>query len=170
MADNYLERRMDDYRSGRLAKPSRGTRSLPADAMILRYPPLRILIVAPGPDAMLEALLGQMRGVGFRVAFSCPASPQAVALGQKFGARFYPSGSFGVDRCLDDLKERWGGTDHILSSVPSAPAGAMVVAENGLPCREIARLLVFLLHPDNHALISSGLFSEIFTCNPVENT
>ena len=69
MADNYLERRMDDYRSGRLAPKSRkpSATSLPADALVLRYPALRVLLRA---DALTPELVSLVKEKEENTAFN----------------------------------------------------------------------------------------------------
>lgn len=83
MADNYLERRMDDYRSGRLGNPARGSRH-----------------ITPGPGAPAvaihlhgsdhSAIVRELRALGARVSFSGPSVPEGNALAQSTGSTFCP--------------------------------------------------------------------------------
>ena len=96
MADNYLERRMEDYRSGSRNTPRRAPR-LPKKSV------LKILIVAE-PDEALHSIIAPLAAAGHRVALAAPRSPLSSATAQKGGARLFPD-----DFPLDALFAQYEG-------------------------------------------------------------
>lgn len=84
MADNYLEKRMQDYSSGRLSPKS--TAKARSGLRCIRIPSLGVFVVdATSADSlMLKALVE----IGYRVCFTAQADGPAIA--QATGARFYP--------------------------------------------------------------------------------
>lgn len=87
MADNYLEKQMEDFRAGRLGKSvtarcaASATSPLPSSA--------RILALCPSLE-FAEAVLGALCPSAARVAAVIPASREAAALTQRLGVRYYP--------------------------------------------------------------------------------
>lgn len=73
MADNYLEKRMEEYRAGKLAPKTRvivrDNRPMkPGEgAYSLTFPPMRVVIFG-GETAMVGAVARKFRGVGCQVA------------------------------------------------------------------------------------------------------
>ena len=123
MADNYLEKQMDDYRSGRLktSKPAvkasaltslvRGQRLLFTD-----YLPFRQLI-----PALVEA--------GAKVAFLSSDTKAATAFAQQSGAQFHPSPALtpatvsdALSSALALISRRWGAPTALLNADPSLSA------------------------------------------------
>lgn len=163
MADNYLERRMDDYRSGRLAQKSRkpSATSLPADAMVLRYPALRILLRDDALTPGLVSLVKALRRVGLRVAVWC--GEDASALCMREGARCYPS-RMEAHRVLADLDARWGGVDRAVVLGDATLPGASLRARfpEGADSDLLARAILFVLHPDNSPLLEAQILGAGF--------
>lgn len=160
MADNYLERRMDDYRSGRLAPRKSSSRtSLPADALVMSYPPMKVLLWAPEGSEWLEPMVKALRSVGLKVAFCAPSSAQNTALGQRLGARFYPS-SLARQAVSDDIDQHWGGVDLTLSFDGKSIGGEVIefMPIAGSDPEALCRAVAFMLHPDNHQMLASGCF------------
>lgn len=82
MADNYLEKKMDDYRKGRQSASARLQHGL----RCIKIPPLRVLVVnADGHELLLRALCE----VGYRVAFTLAAG-NGNAMAQSTGAKYIP--------------------------------------------------------------------------------
>ncbi len=81
MADNYLERQMEDYRAGRLSTsavvPSR-RRDLTA-----------WVDIAPDPDLTVD-VVSSLRMAGVRVAFTLDDMRRGNEVAQSTGARYYP--------------------------------------------------------------------------------
>lgn len=160
MADNYLEKRMADYRAGRLSAP-RGASSKKAPsygALTIKYAKTRALIAVPPevPPANIErltALARTLRGVDFQVALS-GADAAGQALAQRYGLRFYPSKILRAD-LLADLSKRWGGVDVTIScfGAPVAQDGIELTYPADADADAVSRALLFMLHPDNKDLI-----------------
>lgn len=96
MADNYLEHRMDDYRSGRLTP--RHTAAHAASAMAasgaspLALTPCRVFIDTGLDAESVLVLVRRFRDAGCRVAFTLAADEgRGNAVAQQTGARFYPA-------------------------------------------------------------------------------
>lgn len=85
MADNYLEKRMDDYSRGRLGRSRTAASS--SGLRCIKIPRAWALVVkADGRDLLLRAL----REAGYRVAFTLAHNAGGNAMAQSTGARFYP--------------------------------------------------------------------------------
>lgn len=155
MADNYLERRMEDYRSGRggsrrLHAPSRSGR------LSLPYPHQYVLVLGgdtPAGRAVLEAFSHS----GATVAFT--ASADGAALAQRTGARYYP---MTAAEAAADMAARGEGPDVVIVCDGSAPLseighliviigqpadipGAIVIA--GTDLAQAARIALMAAHP-----------------------
>lgn len=165
MADNYLENRMEEYRSGRLATRSRTTMSMRsprrADTLTLRYTPMPVMIIAGSLTPVVAETVAAFTAVGCRVAFTCTDAKEGNALAQRTGARYYPA-SFTPQGIADDIAGRWGAPEVTVTfdgiSVPGVdgtPAAAMRIidatryATASAPARNIARHILYLAHPDN---------------------
>lgn len=83
MADNYLEHRMDDYRSGRIAAANRPRR---------RRTPTASFILTGSPSPLLDAVIAAFRVAG-TVVLCGDASPDFRDTAQRTGARLYPYGA-----------------------------------------------------------------------------
>lgn len=128
MADNYLERRMEDYRSGR-----GGSRRLHASSrsgrLSLPYPHQYVLVLGgdtPAGRAVLEAFSHS----GATVAFT--ASADGAALAQRTGARYYP---MTAAEAAADMAARGEGPD------------VVIVCDGSAPLSEIGHLIVITEHP-----------------------
>ncbi|MDE6300384.1 MAG: hypothetical protein K2M19_01530 [Muribaculaceae bacterium] len=86
MADNYLERRMEDYRAGHNSRPLAKTRR---SAASLTFPAMRVAIIGVGSQGSVEAVR-QLVATGCRVAFTVAAGQNGAHLAQNTGGRFYP--------------------------------------------------------------------------------
>lgn len=83
MADNYLEKRMDDYARGRLSAPARRS---PARGFV--FPKRRILTICLDGNGDHE-LVATLCEAGHAVMFTS-AAPGGRELAQRCGARYYP--------------------------------------------------------------------------------
>lgn len=125
MADNYLERKMEELRSGRLSAPSAcpATTALPADALVLRYPKLRVLIADDGLTPLGRAMVNAFIGVGCRVAFFATEADEARQFQQQTGARCYRlrdlSVATDVKAAIADLLRNWHDVDVVVGSAKS---------------------------------------------------
>ncbi|MDY3858880.1 MAG: hypothetical protein SO006_08505 [Muribaculaceae bacterium] len=91
MADNYLERKMEEYRSGK-SKPAVRRRLTPSGQksgqITLPYPDVRVFVI--GPD---EKLIRAFADAGAHVSFCCDDTERHKTLrllAEQTGARFYP--------------------------------------------------------------------------------
>lgn len=174
MADNYLERRMEDLRSGRLAAdtarlhskaPARNPRRLS-----ITFPEMRVL-VADGLSDTGKAIVKAFRSVGMKVAFCAPSSAEGNLFAQQSGARFCPT-QHGTEtpedyddfrEALAGLEKAWGGIDLIVWEHEGTEKAARIEANagfpptlalnparfpGGTPPESIARIALILAHPD----------------------
>lgn len=114
MADNYLERRMEDLRTGRPSSPSNhrsGGSLRNSHSLNLVFPITRIL-VAEGLSELGMALVKAFRSVDMKVAFSAPSCPEGTFFARKSGARFCPSPDMGS--VIVSLEKAWGGVDMVV--------------------------------------------------------
>lgn len=169
MADNYLERRMDDYRSGRLSvKPTPRT-MLPKDALVVRYPAFAVLVIAGGSEYD-EIVVEQLCRVGLKVSFTHPDHKAGTALAQRVGARLYPA-TMEMDKILADMDVRRTPASLVLVAEGcEVPACGPLLAFHYSPVPEIekqmsARLLLFALHPDCRPLLMDGGFRGLYPLN-----
>ncbi len=104
MADGYIGKQMDDYRAGRLGRPTPSRR-------LARVTARRVLVLdGTTPDGV--ATIERLRAQGCRVAFADPDTRRGAALAQRTGARHYPTTS--REEILEDLQKHWGGLDAII--------------------------------------------------------
>ena len=118
MADNWLERRMDDYRAGRLAAPrSKPTKpSTPTPSRIAPLAGSRIFIrcrsVSASPAA--TALVRMLASTGCKIAFTDTDSVAGNRLAQDTGTQCHPidiADEVALKRSIELVTRRWGGID-----------------------------------------------------------
>ena len=120
MADNYLEKKMDEHRRGAAVSPVRRRLSLTGErpgSVSLKIEPLRVL-VSDVADEYAAAVVRKLRDAGCRVAFVSSDDKAGRALAQSTGSRYYPS-SLG-DGAAADLAATWGGLDAVIFTGASA--------------------------------------------------
>ncbi|MCC8176046.1 MAG: hypothetical protein LUC85_04615 [Bacteroidales bacterium] len=106
MADGYIGKQMDDYRAGRLGRPTPSRR-------LARVTARRVLVLdGTTPDGV--ATIERLRAQGCRVAFADPDTRRGAALAQRTGARHYPLPPEALEEILQDLQKHWGPLDAIL--------------------------------------------------------
>ena len=82
MADNYLEKKMEEYRSGVLSRPYARRVSLTGSrpgTVSFKIDPLRVL-VTDASDDVGRAVVTRLREAGCRVAFACADDKAGRAL------------------------------------------------------------------------------------------
>lgn len=121
MADNYLEKRMEEYRAGKLAPKSRvvvhaaGAKREPGD-FTLSFPKLNAVVIG-GPTELAGMFVRIFRGVDASVALCHSDSKRCTPLAQASGCRYYPFDPADVsklERVIDDVTARWGGADVVV--------------------------------------------------------
>lgn len=127
MADNYLEKKMEDYRRGNLNRSPRqrsymGSGNVPA----LPVQSQRIALVVKNRD-VTEALLVAFQQIGgLKVAFVGSDYREGNLLAQKYGALFVgesESVSDSMNGLLSQASKRWGGIDVIVADDESCLNG-----------------------------------------------
>lgn len=121
MADNYLEKRMDDFRRG--MKPSRRSGLLPLKPAATG---LRAFVI--GAEAVSgAAAVSALREAGWQVAFTHADMKSGRALAQSSGAQHHPvdpADAEALERSVGLIVRRWGAIDLVLCF--SAQAQAVV--------------------------------------------
>lgn len=170
MADNYLEKRMDDYAHGRLGSKGARQGRRPGYASI-KYPRQQVLIVGCDASASGEALLKAfVESTSVAVCFTANDRSKGTSLSQRCGGRFYP---VSPEVIADDIAKRGETFDTVVLVNPHSikeaidsmafmtPRQWLVVSDSdvelpeGLPCAvltghqpEAAALLALaLVHP-----------------------
>lgn len=180
MADNYLENRMEEYRSGRLAVRSRTSSAMRmphrSDTLTLHYAPMPVVIIADDINPVVAETVGAFTSVGCRVAFTAGDAKEGNAMAQHTGARYYPS-SFTTERILSDFTAHCNAhLEVIVSFLPASltsPAidthvtrlidasslfATLSCSSQSQPPSSVApsilaRHILYLAHPDNAFLI-----------------
>lgn len=90
MADNYLEKRMADYQSGRTSGPAPRPASRPAPGRArLPYPHRNVLVT--GADTPCgRAVVAQFVAAGCSVAFTAAVPAAGTDLARSAGGRYFP--------------------------------------------------------------------------------
>lgn len=121
MADNYLERRMEEYRSGALAKNKRNlspSGNKPGKFSI-DFPPRRVYVTG-GASGIGAAIVKAFCDAGCRVAF-CDIDPdKGTETARKCGAQFHPLDVTDVqvlEASLAKVRHAWGDIDIIINNV-----------------------------------------------------
>ena len=121
MADNYLERKMEDYRSGKGAtsKVKRMSSGAKPGGISVKFPPRRVFVTG-GASGIGRAIVEAFRKADCRVAFCDIDSKAGAATAQATGAQFHPVDVRDVDAleaCLARLLDAWGDIDVIVNNV-----------------------------------------------------
>lgn len=143
MADNYLERKMDEYRNP-------GRRQCNANARIAASfgcPALRNLrvMVVGADDAIVRESVRQFRSAGCRTAFVASDRKAGNAFAQAVGARCYPTAVIDADfiaQCLKDLCYHWHAVDLVVTD------GANVDGYQTIHHNEVHEYLANVGHSD----------------------
>lgn len=146
MADNYLEKRMEEYRAGKLAPKITRTAAAPQHKpgeVTVAFPPMNALVLC-GDAALTQTVCGAFRKADMRVAFCMADNREGTRIAQTTGSRFYP---YAVDdvvklgSTIADLADRWGGVDVI------ADLRGLTAADFGDSAADMAMLLLLHSHP-----------------------
>lgn len=147
MADNYLERRMEEYRAGKLVPKRRavsGSVSRKEGDFILSFDSMNVIVLG-GSLLFASAVVEVFRKVNCRVALCHSEEKKCRELAQRSGCRYYPFDPDDGERrdyVIDDVMDRWGSVDVVvdLRAVDGAVEGEL--ADN------IAKLILLHSHPD----------------------
>lgn len=122
MADNYLERKMEDYRSGKSVKLAHKkitpTGEKPGKISI-DFPPRRVYVTG-GAKGIGRAIVSAFCRAGCQVAFCDIDEKAGRQTAQAFGAQFHPldvADSVALASSLSNVIDRWGGLDIVINNV-----------------------------------------------------
>lgn len=163
MADNYLEKRMEDYARGRSTGPrARGAHTPRPGMMTVRYQYRTVVVTGADTDAGAE-IVGAFVGAGCLVAFICSCRDAGRTLSQSRGGRFYPGGlaqaaadmaargeAVDVAVCCGEVPEGLPCVHRLIqvgADISAAPAHEAGVAICGDDARQAAMLCLVLAHP-----------------------
>lgn len=122
MADNYLEKQMEDYRAGKFALKPRQKVSVHSHRpgqLIASYPQLRVFITG-GASGIGESCVKAFRKIDAKVAFCDIDIKRGNETSQKFGARFYPLDAKDASKlngAMNDVLSCWDDIDILINNV-----------------------------------------------------
>lgn len=125
MADNYLERKMEELRSGRLSQGLSQRASAPRRNGMLQvpFPPKRVLVVGAS-ECMGAVLCRKFHGVGCKVALFDADRETGERLAHDAGIRFYPvdiDDEKDMEMAFGNLMAAWRDIDIIISAAEKVP-------------------------------------------------
>lgn len=112
MADNYLEKRMDDYARGRL-----GSKGAAAGRRYIKYPHLQVLIADCDTLECGVAIVKMLVDAGCTVCITAADKKNGTEISRSCGARFYPMDYNGI---AQDISRRGEKVDAIVLLNPSS--------------------------------------------------
>lgn len=121
MADNYLERKMQEYREGKTRKVASSRLSLgnKPGYLSVKFPSRRVFVTG-GASGIGRAIVEAFRHADCRVAFCDKDVKKGTATAQATGARFYPVDvvdANALSSAVDDVIAKWGDIDIIINNV-----------------------------------------------------
>lgn len=114
MADNYLEKKLEDYRNGRLQSGVNSTYRKPNSQITPRA------YVAGGCSEAGRSVIAKLRSYGWKVAFCDDNEKAGRDLAQTTGSQFHPIVELtesAIEKSLQTVVDRWGGVDYIILTV-----------------------------------------------------
>ncbi|MBD5251075.1 MAG: hypothetical protein HDS56_07870 [Barnesiella sp.] len=146
MADNYLEKKMEEHRSRMAAGVMKRVRqAAPSGGLV--FAQQRIIVDGAASD-WEAAVVMALRAAGHRVAFMNPAGS---TLAQTSGARCYPLTSDRMPDAVVDLNKHWGGLDMIVRATLSGDILVEDLTDGSLFAvsaeGDAASAVVILTHP-----------------------
>lgn len=136
MADNYLEKKMEEHLRG--YKPTYRPKTTPSGNrpgnVNFKFPPCRVFVTG-GASGIGAAIVSAYRDAGCRVAFCDADNKKGASTAQRTGAQFHPvdvSDADALETCLARVIETWGDIDIIVNNVGISlfkPLTEMSIAE-----------------------------------------
>lgn len=121
MADNYLERKMEEYRSGK--SQQRVVKHTPSGAkpgtINIKFPSRRVFVTG-GAKGIGRSIVEAFRNADCRVAFCDNDRKAGTATAQATGAQFYPvdvTDANALDACVERIIKAWADIDVIVNNV-----------------------------------------------------
>lgn len=122
MADNYLEKQMEDYRAGKFAVKARQkavTQSHKSGQLTVSYPQQLRVFITGGASGIGESCVEAFRKIDAKVAFCDIDSKRGNETAQRFGARFYPldiKDTAKLEKAITDVMSIWGDIDVLINN------------------------------------------------------
>lgn len=121
MADNYLEKKMDDYRRGVNRTPRRSVVSSTRPSLPGCNHPLYVAVLLRNTD-LLHQLIPLLGKYDLKVAFCGTDLRQGNSMAQCCGAMFIPVNNLDNSHMsvIDTIISRWNSVDIIVTDIPSS--------------------------------------------------
>lgn len=175
MADNYIEKKMEDLRSGaasrhtsrRSAVGLSAAGALPGD-LTLHFPEMRIFVAGDATTPLGEAIVRAMREVCCKVAFSGADADRGKAMAQELGAQFHPLSAPGEGSDVNIVVlppsvaytvRHWRGIDALIV------LGEMISDDeiSGIPCLQKVICISTYAEPS-----ADAVYIPLLPCSPTE--
>lgn len=120
MADNYLEQRMEDFRSGKLSSTNRqmAVNSLRKNGLNIQFPPRKVLVTG-GANGIGLAIVRAFLKAGCKVAVIDKDEESGERLAHNEGVRYYNvdlSEREALENALSNLFSAWKDLDIVVSN------------------------------------------------------
>lgn len=122
MADNYLERKMEEHRNGGARQRPRHTTPMAGARpghMDVKFAPRRVFVTG-GANGIGRSIVTQLRNVGCKVAFCDVDSEAGTELARSCGAQFHPldvCDTSSLLQAMDKVFRAWGDIDVVINNV-----------------------------------------------------
>ena len=121
MADNYLENKMEEYRSGktRSYRPKLTPSGAKAGTLNVKFPARRVYVTG-GASGIGREIVRQFRDAGCKVAFCDIDRVSGAATAQATGAQFHPvdvADAQALETSLKRVIDAWGDIDVLVNNV-----------------------------------------------------
>ncbi len=114
MADNYLERKMEELRSGKTGKtPAASRHTVKRNQLSYSFKTLRVLIIADGRK-FLSQYIDVFRNTGGRVAIFSTIPETDTDLPESHGCRYYAVSDGNMESPFQDLVKAWRDIDVVV--------------------------------------------------------
>lgn len=118
MADNYLERRMEDYRNGKLS-------SKHMSPAVVKRPSMQLRVFVIGGDTELGiTYVKNFRKSNWKVAFTDADLKSGRSLAQSTGAQHHPIAAdnlLAIEASVQKIVELWGAIDLVVNCAEILP-------------------------------------------------
>lgn len=161
MADNYLEKKMEEYRAGKLGRQRHATTPHSAPRQPGEFDNM-IVYVTGGASGIGRAIVDRFRKAGAWVAFCDIDSKAGAATSQATGSQFHPldvSDSNALERSLRAVADRHGRIDIIVNN--AGIGNFKPLAETTVT--DFDSILAVNLKP---VFVTAKVMADIFTSNP----
>ena len=109
MADNYLEKKFEEYQQ-RKRTPSKGRTSLSSQ-------PMRRVFITGGANGIGQAMVRAFRSAGHRVAFCDVDEPRGKEVNKGLTTEMDVREAHHLEACMNQLFEAWGDLDILINNV-----------------------------------------------------